>query len=425
MKKFNTLFVLTGLLFGLVACTELKKEDAMEVKKEIPELGCTVEQYEANIQKSLVSLGNNYRLKKVIEKLENGETVYVACIGGSVTEGAGIKDAAGKELWQQGYAFQFRDKLMEKYPKANIVFNGAGLSGTPSTLGLIRYEDHVVKPLDNHNPDLLVIEFAVNDGGELEYVAATEALVRKVYGSNENSAVIFLYADAKSYRNSQEAKKPIGTFYRVPQVSIQDAVEASDSGISEDLFFDDYVHPKLPGHIFMADCLMNIFEKTETSTEAKQFNIPESYNPDYDFSNFYSVFANTEDENVKITVGSFSDVDKNTQSMKRGGTAFPSNWHHSAGNGNESFVMELNCKNLIFVYKVQGNWLAEKYGTAEVYVDGNKVAEYNGADAGGWNNSTQKLIINEKECGNHKIEVKMAEGSEDLGFTIVAVGYGK
>lgn len=47
------------------------------------------ELYADMVSKSLMYEGNTYRLKKVLEKLRNGEDVYVAALGGSVTEGAG------------------------------------------------------------------------------------------------------------------------------------------------------------------------------------------------------------------------------------------------------------------------------------------------------------------------------------------------
>ena len=39
------------------------------------------------------------------------------------------------------------------------------------------------------------------------------------------------------------------------------------------------------------------------------------------------------------------------------------------------------------------------------------------------NNCEAVLLINQNESKNHTVEVKMAEGSEKLGFTIVAMGY--
>lgn len=438
MKKIARFLFLTGLVLSLslVACSATKgkskkdngkKMETVEEKKQPPKrtlLGCTVEKYELAKEASIVSLGNNYRIKKFIEKLEKGETVRVAVIGGSVTEGAGIKDDGGKELWEQGYAFQFKEALEAKYPSANIIFDGAGLSGTPSLLGMIRYEDHVINELEG-NPDLLVIEFAVNDGGEPEFNAATEALIRNVYKSSEDAAAILLYADARSYKNSQENKKLVGAHYNVPQISIQDVVENMKFGIIEDLFFDDYVHPKKPGHTLMSDCLMYLIEKESEAPTDEPAALPEVLNPSMNFEDFHAVFAMCDDKNVKISEGGFGSLDNNSQSLKKGGTAFPGNWHHSAESGKGSLKFELTCKNLVFVYKVQGNWLPEKFGTAVVYVDGKKFAEYNGGDKGGWNNSVQVMLINETKAAKHTVEVRMAEGSEDLGFTVLALGYSK
>ena len=99
-------------------------------------MGIESEIYVELLNESIVSTGNNYRMKKVIEKLRSGENVYIAAIGGSVTEGVGPED------FKDGYAFTFFRKLKEEFTDndgANVYFDCAGLSGTPSELGLLRY----------------------------------------------------------------------------------------------------------------------------------------------------------------------------------------------------------------------------------------------------------------------------------------------
>ena len=56
-----------------------------------PPVQFDTEEYQNMIAGSLVSTGNNYRLKKVIEKCKRGEEVTIAYIGGSITQGAGAK----------------------------------------------------------------------------------------------------------------------------------------------------------------------------------------------------------------------------------------------------------------------------------------------------------------------------------------------
>lgn len=45
------------------------------------------EEYQAMIAKSLLSTGNNQRLKNAIEKAKRGEEITIAYIGGSITQG--------------------------------------------------------------------------------------------------------------------------------------------------------------------------------------------------------------------------------------------------------------------------------------------------------------------------------------------------
>ena len=133
-----------------------------------------------------------------------------------------------------------------------------------------------------------------------------------------------------------------------------------------------------------------------------------------------------EDKNVKISKGSFNQVDKQCQSIKKTNQSnFPVNWHKPMDlkSKNEPFTMEIKCKSFVFVYKVQSKNSSTRFGKAEVYIDGRLFETFDGAKEGGWNNCEQKLLFYSSETRNHKIEVKMAEGSEKLGFTIVAMGY--
>ena len=64
-------------------------------------LGISDSKYQEIIKKSLVTTGNNHLVKQVLAKLNAGQEIIVAAIGGSVTEGAGPQD------FHDGYAYQF------------------------------------------------------------------------------------------------------------------------------------------------------------------------------------------------------------------------------------------------------------------------------------------------------------------------------
>ena len=66
--------------------------------------------YQEMIKRSLVQTGNNYRLKRVIEKAKRGEEVTIAFIGGSITQGAGAIPINTKS-----YAYQTWEKFKEAF----------------------------------------------------------------------------------------------------------------------------------------------------------------------------------------------------------------------------------------------------------------------------------------------------------------------
>ena len=125
----------------------------------IDESKLTEEQiYDNMVERSLMDLGNLERMSKFIGKLESKQEVTIAFIGGSITEGL---TAGPEKCW----AKLTYDRLCEKYPDTKINYVNAGLSGTPSVLGNIRLQRDVL----DHKPDMVFVEFAVNDGNDQIY----------------------------------------------------------------------------------------------------------------------------------------------------------------------------------------------------------------------------------------------------------------
>ncbi len=401
--------------------TEAEKEKPVVVEEPSTNgLGITDVKYDASLKISLLNKGNNYLVKKVLDKLRAGEeNVYIAALGGSVTEGA------GPSSFKQGYAYQFKDFLTEKYAadSSKVFFDGAGIGGTPSPMGLVRYQKDVVDYW-GRTPDLLLIEFAVNDWQECSNTRAFEYLIRDAL--KNGTAVVVVYA-AATYGNQQQVMSPVAQFYKVPEVSISNALDYSGINKNKDtnIYYTDMVHPTAKGHKFMADCIMNLFEVIDAAEADEPFAVPEGYKNTNAFKEFKTVYSNTEDPNVKITAGGFSKKDTFVQNYMKGGKSFPENWYYDgseAAISGGSFKMTLNCKSLIFIYKDSNS---KAFGNAEIYVDGKLFKKYNGCDGSGWNNCMVTMIIDEKESAKHTVEVRMAEGEENKAFTILAMGYAK
>ena len=378
--------------------------------------------YQQMMDKAIVNTGNNARMKKVLAKIRAGEKVYVTALGGSVTEGA------GPAKFTDGYAYQFFNALKAKYAPGdgkNVYFNNAGLSGTGSLLGTVRYLHDVVEV--GNTPDLIIIEFAVNDNGDTVCQRTFEALIREALTANPDCAVIALYCIA-SYGNTAEQKKPVADFYSVPQINMLPVVKEAISNkvFTNEQYLTDYAHPTFEGHKFMCDSLMNLVDKLDKAKADAVIPVPEKFFKEPAFFGIKRIYPDNKDPNVKITAGDFTETDRKCQTLKKTNASdFPENWKKklNAKSENVPFKMELTCKNLIFVYKGQASGDPEKFGKAEVYVDGRKVATYDGGKEGSWNNCEPHLIIDERTAAKHTVLVKMAPGSEKLGFTIVTMGY--
>ena len=376
-----------------------------------------VDWYTAMLQDSLVSAGNNARLKKVLEKTRNGEKVTIALLGGSITEGAGPAKKT------DGYAYQFVEAFQAAYGTGdNVFFVNAGLSGTPSSLGAIRYKKDVLDVLGTE-PDLFIIEFAVNDWNEATKTRAYESLVHDVLSQDNDAAVILLFAVSKSKWNVQSDYLPVGNHYDLPMVSIKDAIVEpfKNNKLTDAEFFADDYHPTKYGHTVMSDCLMNLLSVVDAEEAEEMAAVPETGKKGLDFKNVIMLESDVEYEGITIAPGSFTLKDSTIQGFGLSYQAsFPNNWKHDGTAGNESFTMTLTCKNLMLNYKTSSS---QTFGEVEIYVDGTKVSSVNGYSAGGWNNCNVILLIDEKEAAEHTVELRMKEGQEKKEFTILSFGY--
>lgn len=438
MKKCICILLMLTMLSALFSCgkksdssemTVTPTESATPTVSIVPSVEVTVtptptealsaeeKWYQEILDRSLMNLGNNYRLRKVIEKAQAGEDVYIGFIGGSITEGEGAS-----------YKYCYASQTFENFKKAYGVGNGdnihminAGVSGTPSTLGVIRYERDLIEKNDGHKPDLLIIEFAVNDADDPTNGATYEGLIRRTLYADNSPAVVLLFSVFQSRWNLQDRFQMMGRYYQLPMVSIKDAVVPCliDGSITDAKFFNDAYHPKMYGHTIMADCLGHLFEEMLAAEPAKE-DAPVREDP-FKSSNFDNVHMLTVKSTI-VSAGSFTETDKaiGTTRYDNQGT-FPDNWKHTAESGTKPLTFTVTAKSILLTYKKSNK---DSFGKIDVYVDGKKVTTIDGYDKGGWNQPYTAVILNEKEIGTHKVEVRMAPGSEKKDFTIMAFGYG-
>lgn len=389
--------------------------------------------YQKMVSDGLYSSGNNARLKAVIEKARAGEDVTLAYIGGSITEGA-LASPNGK-----CYAEVSAKLFGEKYGKNDgekVHFINAGMSGTPSDLGVVRYNRDVISrlPAGDH-PDILFIEFAVNDYGCITAGGGYEGLIRQALKSG--SAVVLVFSVFKGNAGGRVCEtqyRPYGTKYDLPMISMGDSIEKyfKEKGFY-DWYFGDSLHPNNKGHRLMADCIMNLMDTVDKETaEADNITDVDAITP-YKTAAYQGIKILDSSTDVSsdaaigtVDAGGFSEKDSatgNYQYEYNGQSKapwFPDNWMHTSSSGSDSLKITLTCKTLMFVYKQSS---ATAFGKADLYIDGKKKGTIDCYNSSGWNNGAVYVALTEEEAKSHNIELKMADGNENKNFTLMAIGY--
>ena len=207
-------------------------------------------------------------LPNVAQKITEGKPITVAYLGGSITAAPGwrVKSLA----W-----------LNKQYPKAKFTEVHAAIGGTGSDLGVFRLGFDVLR----HKPDLLFIEFAVNDGGAdpLQIHRCMEGIVRQTWAANTTTDICYVYTltgdmvkdlTNGKYPRAASAMEAVANHYGIPSIHFglevtkqvnagslifkADKPEDKSEPLKADgkiIFSHDNVHPIDAGHAIYTDVL--------------------------------------------------------------------------------------------------------------------------------------------------------------------------
>ncbi len=376
--------------------------------------------YQDVLQDAQMRLGNNVRLQRVIQRAQAGETVTVAFIGGSITEGAGASQ------YKECYAYRVFQGFRERWGAgdgSNVHSLNAGVGGTPSTFGLMRYQRDIVDRVNDSDglPDLVVVEFAVNDYQEPTNHRCYESLVKTILAQENDPAVILLFSVFEGGFNLQSDLRKIGDTYDLMMVSIKDGAygHIGKEWNKEEFFFDQY-HPTSMGHSVMADCVLAAIEAAnaqETAPEDIHLDAAPAYGTDY--MGLVTVYASQDHADIALDRGGFSKDDTASYRNTPVGRVCGENFHHDAVGGSEPLRFTATFKNLLVAWRAVSD---PKYGTAEIRVDGKVMKTLTGG-TDKWGQSEVVLAYSAQESAEHTVEIAMKAGDEQKKFTITCIGY--
>ena len=345
-------------------------------------------------RKSLVNQGDPLRIKKVMKKALQGEKIVLGYFGGSITQGAVASS------WGKNYTSLTTGWWRSKFPNAEIIHVNAGIGATGSIIGLHRAHTDLLKL----EPDLIIVDFAVNDYLDEPLILSDvfESLIRMLLYSKKDPGVVLLFLTRKDGGNTQNIHAKTGFYYDLPMISFRDAMwpELTEGRIQWEDIEGDEVHPNDCGHYllykFLTDRLEEIYRNPDIETdnclpfERKKPLALNSYN---DASILYS------NQIEPISMGDW-DIARNT-------LVFGPGW--IARGCERPLIMDVNARSIGIIYKRKNTG---EMGRVEIKVDGIVTAILDGHIPPSWGEHAYgEIVAGNLSEGRHRIEIRLCEKS--------------
>lgn len=412
MKPFRQIALLTAAMLLLSAAGCGKKEDSQmqdsssqstwsmaDPSLNLPtlNLGHTTEDM---IRRAVVNPGNTARLADAMKRAQAGEKITIGTIGGSITQGTAASTT------DERYANRALQWWAKAFPKAQLDFVNAGIGATDSYIGVHRVDADLL----SKKPDVVIVEFSVNDTDAALNLQTYDSLVRKILQAENHPAVILLFTTQEDGTSLQDTHMQIGSSYNLPMISYKNAVlpEIEAGKFTWKDISPDNIHPNSVGHGIIGELLWSYFN----SVYAKLDQIDTS-----DLT--FTAPPVTRDLYAK---GQLLDSKTLTPKTMQGfeqakvSNQFPNDWTTKEG-GELTFEVTGSNIGVLYYKTVDG-----KSGQYCVYVDDRLIQVLDGDFTGGWGNYAQaQQVYTSDTPSTHTVTIKQLEGTDLTQFTVLGL----
>ena len=200
------------------------------------------------------------RLKNLMKRAANGESLVIGFLGGSITQGS--LSSTPKTC----YAYLVYEWWKKSFPNASFSFVNGGIGGTTSHYGGARAWKDVLC----YRPDIVTVDFSVNDDANEFFEETYEGTLRRLLAAPSAPAVVVLnnvfYDTGK---NAQDYHNRIADHYGIPHVSIKDTVypDVESGKIVRADITPDNLHPNDKGHRLVADEICKLLDSIKAEME--------------------------------------------------------------------------------------------------------------------------------------------------------------
>ena len=205
-------------------------------------------------------MDNITRLKNLMKRAANGESLVIGFLGGSITQGSLSSTP------ETCYAYLVYEWWKKSFPNAEFSFVNGGIGGTTSHYGGARAWKDVLC----YRPDIVTVDFSVNDDANEFFEETYEGTLRRLLMAPSAPAVVVLnnvfYDTGK---NAQDYHNRIADHYGIPHVSIKDTIfpDVESGKIVRADITPDNLHPNDKGHRLVADEICKLLDSIKAEVE--------------------------------------------------------------------------------------------------------------------------------------------------------------
>lgn len=412
MKPFRQIALLTAAMLLLSAAGCGKKEDSQmqdsssqstwsmaDPSLNLPtlNLGHTTEDM---IRRAVVNPGNTARLADAMKRAQAGEKITIGTIGGSITQGTAASTT------DERYANRALQWWAKTFPKAQLDFVNAGIGATDSYIGVHRVDADLL----SKKPDVVIVEFSVNDTDAALNLQTYDSLVRKILQAENHPAVILLFTTQEDGTSLQDTHMQIGSAYNLPMISYKNAVlpEIEAGKFTWKDISPDNIHPNSVGHGIIGELLWSYFNSVyakldQIDTSDLTFTAPPVTRDLYAKGQLLDSKTLT-----PKTMQGFEQAEVSNQ--------FPNDWTTKEG-GELTFEVTGSNIGVLYYKTVDG-----KSGQYCVYVDDRLIQVLDGDFTGGWGNYAQAQQVYTSDMpSTHTVTIKQLEGTDLTQFTVLGL----
>jgi len=327
------------------------------------------------------------------EMLQKNE-LKLGFIGGSVTQGY-----AQGAVYEKPYPALLCDMLRARGTAVTEAVCAA--PGMNCMIGNLLADRFVLA----QQPDLVFVEFAINETTLPPSIHAFESLLRKLLTAPQPPAVCLLILRNAAGYSCEPYMVPIAEHYGLPCVVLREGLnpELEQGNLQWTDYADEESHPNPDGHRLLAECLLHLLDRAKAAAPSSAaVSLPEPW--------LGAPFT-------ALRFRSPEELDAQTECpiVTKNNWAFPTAFRISPESG--SWSLTVTGTALVLYYEV--NCLPE-YGDCRILLDGKPMNQpvLHGNSIYGWGNILHCTVFRAEQPQTHTVTLEPIDGA----FYIAAAG---